>query len=792
VSIFICWVLFPLVVTVVALGCGLLVNAATGGGVSGVLLLPVGLALVTVASAVVTYRGATAPLATPLVLVLAAAGYVLSLPRGRLPSVDWWAGGAGLGVLGVFAAPVVLSGHATFLGYTLLGDTSIHFILADWVIKHGQELPTSLPPSSYHAALQGYMSTAYPVGVHAALGSLRPLVGQDVAWVYQPFLAYLSAMTALSVYGLVGRLVPLRPWRAAIAFLAAQPGLVYAYALEGSIKELATIWVIALTVALCAEWVEGGGGLRRLIPLALTVAAGMAVLNVSVLPWLGPAVAAALVAIVWRRRGGGWRPSALEAVGFAALVALLSFPSLAVLHTFVSTINNALTGNGSNAGNLFGPLSRWQVFGIWPMGDFRFRLTNHHTTTFVLIWVEIAAIVVGVAWAVLRRSAWPLVLLGASLIGWAYTTARGGVWADAKSLMIASPAVVTVAMLAPAALWEFGRRWISLAVAAALAFGILWTNALAYHTADLAPRDRFDELSDVGSQIKGQGPTLYTEFEEFSKHFLRAGDPTGSNEYWQDPPRSSLVNGQPPRFGFSSDIDDLANPYVERFRTLVLRRGGGTARPPGNYRLVSRGKYYEVWRRASGTVVAHLPLGISGVQPGAVPACTDVRAVASKSRRLAYVERPLLPVLLPVRALHPRIWVPDGADPQSLRPFGAGTIIGSITVTQPGRYRVWVQGSFGRRVTVRIDRRRVGEVKGELNPRGQSIAAGEISLSPGRHTITLTRPTGSLFPGDGGRNRLIGPVVLDPATDARAVRTLPSSRYRQLCGKRLDWVEAIR
>jgi hypothetical protein len=58
--------------------------------------------------------------------------------------------------------------------------------------------------------------------------------------------------------------------------------------------------------------------------------------------------------------------------------------------------------------------------------------------------------------------------------------------------------------------------------------------------------------------------------------------------------------------------------------------------------------------------------------------------------------------------------------------------------------------------------------------------------------MTLTRPTGSLFPGDGGRNRLIGPVVLDPATDARVVRTLPSSRYRELCGKRLDWVEAIR
>jgi hypothetical protein len=34
--------------------------------------------------------------------------------------------------------------------------------------------------------------------------------------------------------------------------------------------------------------------------------------------------------------------------------------------------------------------------------------------------------------------------------------------------------------------------------------------------------------------------------------------------------------------------------------------------------------------------------------------------------------------------------------------------------------------------------------------------------------------------------------VLDPVSDARAVRQLPASGWRQLCGKRLDWVEALR
>jgi hypothetical protein len=92
-----------------------------------------------------------------------------------------------------------------------------------------------------------------------------------------------------------------------------------------------------------------------------------------------------------------------------------------------------------------------------------------------------------------------------------------------------------------------------------------------------------------------------------------------------------------------------------------------------------------------------------------------------------------------------------------------------------------------------VDGHRVGTVQHELNPRGQYLEAGAIALSPGRHTITALRPGRLLFyPGDGGRNRLLGPIVLDPASDTRTIRRLPISQWRSLCGKSLDWVEAIR
>ena len=49
-----CWVLFPVVLGTVALGCGLLVESATGTRIQGMLLAPVGLALVILIASIAT------------------------------------------------------------------------------------------------------------------------------------------------------------------------------------------------------------------------------------------------------------------------------------------------------------------------------------------------------------------------------------------------------------------------------------------------------------------------------------------------------------------------------------------------------------------------------------------------------------------------------------------------------------------------------------------------------------------------------------------------------------------
>ena len=143
------WLAFPLLLLALSLGCGLLVERGAGMRLPGALVLPVGFAAVVVISLVVTMHGATAELAAPAVIAIAVGGFVLARNRPR-PAVDWWALAAACGVFAVYAAPIVLSGEATFPGYIKLDDDSTFLANLDRVMDHGRRLD-GLEPSSYLA-----------------------------------------------------------------------------------------------------------------------------------------------------------------------------------------------------------------------------------------------------------------------------------------------------------------------------------------------------------------------------------------------------------------------------------------------------------------------------------------------------------------------------------------------------------------------------------------------------------------------------------------------------------------
>ena len=788
------WVAFPLVCCAVALGCGLLVEWIADTRLPRPLLLPLGLALVVIVSQLATYGEATAALATPALVALALAGLVLGRARLRGP-VDRWAVAMAVGVFGVYALPVLASTEATFLGYGILTDTAIHFELVDHLMEEGRD-HSGLARSSYQETVRGYLIHAYPTGSHTALGALLPLAGLEVPWAYQPFLALISAMTALSLYALLTSAVAARPLRALAAFIAAQPGLVYAFSLQGSIKELATIWALALTAALVVPFLRDRTGWRRVVPLAVASAAGIGVISLSIAPWLGPILLVSLVALARRRPRRDWRRIGSATAAFAIATVVMSFPSLAAAGTFVTEHRGFLTAQ-EELGNLIGHLDPLQVFGIWPRGDYRFPLEVNDEVGYVLIGVAALAAVLGLVLVAWNRLWSPLLFIAVSVFGCLFVLRQGSPWADAKALAIVSPAVVLASMLGTVALRTMGRRVEAAIVAAAIVFGVVWTNVLAYGEADVAPRGRLLELDRIGQRIAGQGPTLYTEHEEFAKYFLRAGAPTGSSERVPGIP-TILSNGQESPSGFSHDLDQLALPYVRRFRTIVLRRSPVHSRPPANYRRTFSGRYYDVWqrpRRGGLEVVAHTPLG-DAVQPGGRLACPDARSAALQARRirgrLAYAPRPRVPVLTPAEARRTGAIELD-TDPLLLRQRGEGRISGSIRVPRDGRYTIWLAGSFGLPYTVRIDGRRAGTVENELGDRREFLSLGEVSLRRGRRRVEAVAAGPDLRPGRASKTRHVGMLVLNPSSRRELpARVVPVGRWRALCRAPVDWIEVVR
>ncbi len=783
------WIVFPLVLVALSLGCGLLVERVAGGGLPGALLLPLGLAVIVVEADLATTSGATARLAAPIAIALAVAGFGLS--GGRLSRPGVWATACGAGAFAAYAAPIVLSGQATFAGYITLDDTATWLALMDRVMDHGRSL-SGLPPSTYQQVLDDYLSSGYPLGAFMPLGLGGKLTGQDLAWLFQPTIAFYGAMLALSIYAATARLVSSRPLRALAGFLGAQAALLFAYSLWSGIKEVAAAAMIALVCASVAATIDRWGSLRSTLPSALATAALLAVLSPAGGVWLVVPAAAVLAAVVSRGLGSATRITAV----LVGAIALLSIPSISIGRAFIHGASGGDITSNNEVANLGHPLSSLQVFGIWPVADFR----NHppdSPATYALIAILLVGVVAGVvlAW---QRHAWGIPLyLTTGLGGFLVVRGLGHVglsspWLNAKAMAEASPAVVAAGVAGAAALFETGRRVEAAVVGSAIAAGVLWSNGLAYSGAWLAPRPQLAELESVGKRFAGEGPALMTETEPYGvRHFLRSLDPEGAADRRRR--LIPLLDGQGLAKGTYADLDQFQLGGILVYKTLVLARSPSESRPPSVYNLVWSGRYYDVWQRpdAYPPILAHTPLG-DPVQPGGVPQCGEVLRLADlagPSGRLAAPPRVPAVVVDLGRASLPAGWVSDSGGhvyPQK----GAGTIVERFTVPRSGRYTLWLGGSFRSRLRLYIDGRLVADARDRLTGAGYE-ALGNAVLTAGGHRLVLRYDGADLHPGSGGVQFGLGPVILSRGPEDIPVVYVPSAAARGLCGRDLDWIEAL-
>jgi hypothetical protein len=791
------WLVFPVLATLVATGLGLLVDRAVGVALPGPLVPATGLALLIGLTQLTTWSPSIAPATPVIVVVLAVAGLVVGRDRLHRRRLDAWALAGAVGVFVVYLLPILLSGQVGFAGYVLLGDTSIHLGLADRVIHHGATT-TGLTPSTYSVSLKSYFDNSYPTGSHTALGALGDLVPVDLAWLYQPFLSWTMALAALAFYELLRPLVAARPVRAFAAFVAAQPGLLYAFAMQGAIKELATVATLVTFFALIPWLLRPPLRWRKAVALAVAAAGSLGAIDLAAAAWLGPGLLAAALVLAWRLGRARIRETAAHVAAFAVVGAVFVGPTLASSGSFVQNTEHVLT-SGVELGDLQGPLDSLEVFGVWPRGDF--RLSADKPGFYLLIGCVVVALGLGLL-HLLRGRGWAvLTLVGASLIAFFYITRTGSPWVDAKALAILAPVVMLVAVIGAISLGGVGRRIEAGVLLAAIGAGVLWTNAVAYHDVQLSNYPRLHELEQLGKRYAGQGPTFTPEFEEFAKYFLRDMAPTAGSEPYKPGP-SGMIPGGGLRFGFSVEVGQFNAGYVDSFRTIVLRRSPEQSRPPATFSLVHRGRFYAVWQRgphaAARQVLGELSLG-TRYQPGAVPACGAVRALAAGARRahaqLASVPAANLVVAAPDGSRHSLNWGADGADPTTFRSAGPGWLRMVVHAPVAGRYTAWTEASLPRSLNLSINGQRVATIPSGLSPRGpgEDVRVGTFALPAGRSVIRIERPGGNLDPGNGSASTLLGPTsfVLD-GSDARPVRTTAPRDWRTLCGHELDWVEIVR
>src|SRR5439155_20754579 len=295
-----------------------------------------------------------------------------------------------------------------------------------------------------------HLAKGYPLGGFMPIGVGREIVGGDSMWLYQPCVAFFAALLALSLYELTARVIGPRWLRALAAFVGAQSGLHYGYALWGGLKEVGGAWLIALTAALAVPVVRAEGRGRSFLPLAVSSAALLGMLSAGAVVWLAPALAAAVLVTVVTRA----RRTAVRATGaLAGFLVMLAIPTLVASPSFLA---NRIFYFDYLA-NLAKPLSAAQLVGIWPTGAFRFT-PGGASVTYALIAVTAIAAVGGVAWALSRR-AWelPLYSTGAVVSCFAFYPFSTP-WIEGKALATASAAVPVAALACCAPLFKRGMR----------------------------------------------------------------------------------------------------------------------------------------------------------------------------------------------------------------------------------------------------------------------------------------------------------------------------------------------
>lgn len=818
-------IVYPGVLLLLCGGLGLLTWRASARTLAPALLLPVGAAVLVGVAQLTTSTPAFAPLTPYLVAVLALAGFALgwdelraistSLRRRSGPRLAASAFGLAYAIA---IAPVLLAGRPSLSAYMTLTDSAYHILGAAYLIEHGRSFAGVSASSSYGIVLRSYFDSGYPTGADGLFGASSALLRLPTIWTFQPFNAFALALGAGPAW-LLARRMGLRPALASLAALTSVlPALVYGYELIASVKEIMTVPILLGVGALLVEhrrWL--GREPRASLPIAALAAAGLSTEGVGLGVWM--LAAAVLACLAWARvlaSDPSARRTAVPALVLTvATVGVLALPTWQRLGSALAVAR--VIAHTGDPGNLGTPLQPVQLLGTWLTGSYLGSPTGTGLlVTELCAGMTALASLIGLA-TLLARRRWMLAAWAASMVAvWVALTAYSTTWVDAKGLVLTSPAVVLLAWAGVAGLLHLRARRPSPAeprepsagvlglrarapaplralatlLASAIAFGVLASDLAQYHSTALAPTGRYEQLASIGSRFSHGGPTLFTDFDEYALYELHALEVSGPDFLYSPPSLQAASRGH----GGAVDLQRLRPSMLRHYRLIVTRPDPAVNRPPAAYSLIWHDAYYDVWRRRRGARTADLAVSLGGSRR---VRCSVVARIARLAReRHANLVADLRPQIEQLRlrdAQLPRSWRIEGPE---LLMNAPGHLSLRFRVRRRGRYDLWLRGEAMPTLHLAIDGHRIGAVADALSGNGSSpdtMVPIAVRLSAGAHVLRIARTGFELLsPGNGGVAYLES-VFLTPKGRGSAQRllTVAPSQWHRLCGRHLDWIEAV-
>ncbi len=544
------------------------------------------------------------------------------------------AGGTVVAALTLLAAslPFIASGDIAVLGIGVNNDLAMHLDLAAWI-----DDPIGLSPTEF--------KTGYPLGPHGLVAAIATGIGSEPLAPFLGLTLALPVLTAITAYMLLDDLGPIG--RGAASVLTGLPYLAASTLGVAGFKET-TMALLVLGLALALREVSQGEGSRRVVVAVVALVAGM--FAVYSYPGIGYAVAVigtwALVEFIRAARRGeaervtaSLRGAAPYAIVSAGVLVLIGIAEQSRIRKFTDSVDVVVEASS----RLKETVSPLEALAVWPSGDYL-----DGTSALEVYWlfgaIGLIALAIGVAGAVRRDERALLAALAGGVVVYLFMLAIGGLYVQAKALVIIAPLVALLvlwALLGPRGRGDEGaseavpeRGASPLRVAAAVVFVSLaaYSSFLALRDARVAPGAHgAEELGKFRSAVRGKTVLSLTS-DRFTDYYLRGSDVFGPGKYSEEQivPRAGKLER------FPVDFDSVVPGALDRFDYAVTTKAAYRSAPPPNFTVAQETDSFILWERAGRTpLIGVLP---EEERPGSVLDCKrdKLREIVARAKREGY------------------------------------------------------------------------------------------------------------------------------------------------------------